>query len=320
MPSDIKITGGSWDRKQGRLFFLVCVNGGYNAAGGVDCLGVYSVSDQQAYSALLPINEWIKGSNVPSEFRLLIDSGAFAIASKAARDTGEPIGMMFGKPLNQINGGAEGLQMYEEAALEIKDKAWGFMEFDLGDWQIKTERREDQEARGICPIPIYSALNDPIDYFQHLLMTYDRVAVGSIARLNRMSKIRLLAALELIYAQSPRKPWVHLLGCTPSPSTSWANSMDSSGWAAGGMFGAEQKAKVVGGTLPLPKSFSDAPKMGSTAYGPLERVRSLRKAVFAAAADRHLRDAENFFHHRVEQDHCLNYPTSPVLSINSPTN
>lgn len=316
----VKRTGGSWDPSRPPVFFMVCVKGKGTTGGQVDMVpgGCSANYPERLTSAtttaaggrdvLFPFTE-LRGAGDPAAWlgaegigRLMIDSGAFALASSASKElAGVSIGGVFGMHLEDVPGGERALADYEAMLGAWGGLSWGYVEFDIGCTSDRRARREGQEARGICPIPVYSALNDPVEYFEELVTGYDRVAVGSIARLDRGAKIRVLAALERVYRESGSRAWVHLLGCSPGPSTAWARSMDASNWAHSAMFGSEQREFCVGGTIRLPGSFNDAPRMADH-----EDCRdwaiARRVVIYRACATIALARARSVYAHRAEQD------------------
>lgn len=319
--SVVKRTGGEWSSGSS-VFFLVCVKGSGSTGGQISMIpetkltsGEWSseetgsergeqerilIPEGGCRDVLFPfdqLGDWLDDHTVN---RLLIDSGAFALASSVSKQLpGVAIGQVFGMHLEDVPDGEATLASYERTIREWESKCWGYVEFDIGHRDDRRQRREEQESRGIRPIPVYSALNDPLDYFEELLDTYDRVCVGSIARLARSHKIRLLSVVEGVYRSSAKKPWIHLLGCAPGPSTMWAHSMDASNWAHLSMFGAEEKEKCVGGWVKLPHSFNDAPRM-SDYEDRREWALARRAKCYRACASRAVVNGHSWFAHNEE--------------------
>lgn len=305
----MKETTGNWNPQGRKEYFLVCMPGEGEIGGQVDMIPEeYPAGEGR--SVLYPFNN-IYGEVGVHYQRLLIDSGAFTLANETHKETGMPIGEVFGLSIGEIPKGQETLDAYEEKVLELGGEAWGYIEFDIGNHEMKTERREEQETRGIRPIPVFSALNDPIDYYRYLITHYDRVAVGSIARgLRRSDKSKILAACEGIYRETGSTAWVHLLGCSPSPMTAWAKSMDVSSWAALSQYGAEQFENHIGkDRIKMDDSFSDAPLLGEHRDN-REWALALRKRCFRACAARAMILARSHYDHRAEVEAAITNNTN----------
>lgn len=310
----MKRTAGVWDRNDRGEYFLVCLGVGDDAVKSVSGRA-NNIPDRilgdKPKATLFPYYDMPKEIRQDEHGRILMDSGAFTLCNTASKETGVPLGQIFGMAIEDIPNGPSTLAAYEEKVKEVNGQVWGYIEFDIGNYEAKTVRREDQWGRGIRPIPVFSVMNDPIDYFQYLLNNYDRVAIGSIARgLTRKNKARVLAACERIYRESGSNAWVHLLGCSPSPSTAWASSMDSSNWATLGIFGGEVfECHVAGGRIKLDPCFSENPRLSSDMEG-REAAIEQRHRVHEACATRDIVVAFHHFQHRREVEQAIN-PNNP---------
>lgn len=162
---------------------------------------------------------------------LMVDSGAYFLASRHSKQHDVPLPECFAMPPEQLDGFADLWTGYLRWCAILEPTCWGYVEVDLGGTDAKRRNRAQCEARGLRPIPVYHPLTDPPSYFDELCAGYDRVAVGQMVSLKRAQRVRMMATL---WERRRRYPhvWIHLLGVTPSEHVLayYADSVDSSGW------------------------------------------------------------------------------------------
>ncbi len=236
-------TGGAKFVKEGSLFFPV----------------FSTKKDYEHTSILLVPLEEVDASfkeYLRDEVTVLLDSGAYALAAARARDEGCHVSTMFQEPLNTFPGWEEHIETYTREVRELEHRLWGYIEVDLGTFDEKRERRETLHEEGLNPIPVFSVLGDDWDDLDWLLAHYDRIAVGSIARLPRKYKQPIIA--EVAKRAEAHQCWVHYLGITPTNFLIHhdLHSSDSIGWVNSTKFGSTY-FHYQGGALSVRLEFTD---------------------------------------------------------------
>lgn len=170
---------------------------------------------------------------------LFLDSGVYNLASTFARNKGISHDEGLKTPLSQIDGFPALFDKYVALAKELEPDLWGYIELDIGGTEQKRVTRAKLEGLGLRPIPVYHALNDPLDYFDELAGTYDRICVGSLVAATSDERRTILQSVWQRRQKYPGLRWVHLLGVSPSP-TIYAyppESLDSSSWNSAVRYG-----------------------------------------------------------------------------------
>ena len=172
------------------------------------------------------------------ECKILLDSGAFSVASSHSKTHDVPLDEAFRLPLESLDGFAVLKSRLLEIVGAMKNDLWGIVEIDLGGEKQKMATRAELEGHGFVPIPVYHPFGDSPEYFDHLIQNYDRVCVGNLVQASRWARKRIYSFMsQALRRRVPnyervRRPWIHLLGVTPSElSCAWPfNSCDSSAW------------------------------------------------------------------------------------------
>lgn len=222
----MKHTGGAWDRRDTNIYFI---------ASTVDVLAVGARRHQYLLVAVNEIStkkhiETIKGWLANGK-KVFIDSGVYNLVNVHAREHNLTMDQALALSPEKINGFSELYDRYCKLIHEIGERAWGYIEIDIGGKDNKRKTRAKLEARGLKPIPVYHPLNDGWDYFDELASQYDRICFGNIVHAEQATRKRLLATAWERRRQYPHI-WIHLLGMTPNE---WLNafpidSLDSSSW------------------------------------------------------------------------------------------
>lgn len=229
MSSSRKQTGGLWDPTHRYLYFLamrptMALACGDNADAVLTAVNeIGDGADLAAFGELL-------SRGVP----LLIDSGVFNLASRHAEAHGVTHDEALRTPLEQLDGFAELWERYTTLVGTYGEKTWGYIELDLGGHVQKRNTRARLEEMGLRPIPVYHALNDPVEYFDELAETYDRICVGNLVQASPETRKRILCSIYLRRRQFPGLKWIHALGVTPNQVLNAFpfESVDSTTWMA----------------------------------------------------------------------------------------
>lgn len=160
-----------------------------------------------------------------------LDSGVFSLANTYATTMGISLPEALAVHPTHMSGFTDLYRTYEGLLTEYQDRLWGYVEFDIGGYEVKRELRAELEGKGFSPIPVFHPFSDPLNYLHELCQDYDRVAIGNLVAMDRSVRKRVCAALEEVQGLYP-DTWIHLLGMTPSPiQLSYPiHSLDSSSW------------------------------------------------------------------------------------------
>ncbi len=231
----MKETSGIWNPDESYVFFLAASPIFIEMAGRHHPWCLTAVNE-------LMHEDWRKRLDhlIESGHKILIDSGAYAIASAHASFHRLHIDQAFKMPLDELDGFTELWTRYIEVAKHYKDQVWGMIEVDLGGTAQKKKTRKKLEDMGLAPIPVLHVLNDPSDYIDELLEGYDRICAGTLVGASRYVRRRILATLT-DRRKGKACRWIHLLGVTPSEmlcafpfessdSSAWLNTVRWSGY------------------------------------------------------------------------------------------
>ena len=181
----------------------------------------------------LPNDESVKQAEalIANGNKLFIDSGVYSLTTSHAKAHGMTMDQVLSMPPEEVDGFDKLFGRYLAICKQLGDKAWGYIEVDIGGKEHKRRMRARIEAMGLKPIPVYHPLVDGWDYFDELAQNYDRICFGNIVAANSGTRKRLMATCYERMRKYP-KLWVHLLGMTPNQ---WAcaypvSSCDSSSW------------------------------------------------------------------------------------------
>lgn len=225
-PTERNKTSGDWNPKESFCYFMA---GPYRHV---------TLSTRNHGYSLLAINEIMSADwqtkldkLLATGTHVLIDSGAFAIASSHAKKHFIPLEEAFRLPLDKLDGFNELLNRYLEVGGLYQDKAWGMVEIDLGGETQKRKTRRELEAKGLRPIPVFHPLGDSPEYLDELFQNYDRICIGNMVNTSRFIRKHILMGLKEKLKQYP-DTWIHLLGVTPSELLCAfpIHSCDSSAW------------------------------------------------------------------------------------------
>jgi hypothetical protein len=228
--TEIKRTGGGrFDPEDKPLYFLATgvAHHGEAYASGHECLliAVNEIREGVAEIEAVTISQ-------DSSRKVLLDSGAFALASAHSRTYHIPLSEALSNDPHQLEGFTELFTRYKLLATLLADNLWGYIEVDLGGVESKRAIRAELEAEGLRPIPVFHFLTDPLEYFDELASQYDRIALGSL--INSPREARAAVLLELDRRCRERFPylWVHLLGLPPTgiSNSLLFQSTDSTSW------------------------------------------------------------------------------------------
>lgn len=148
---------------------------------------------------------------------VLLDSGAFTIASTTARERGISIPEAFQLPLeaHMTDTYREVEAAYRTAIDVMGDDLWGFIEMDLGTPAERDAVRERDRERypDGPPLPVFHPAAEPFDVFEDLQNDYDRLCIGGIAKLWGSARLDLFVALR---RRVRPDRWYHYLGVGPT--------------------------------------------------------------------------------------------------------
>ena len=222
MSEKIQTGGGRFDPEDQGKYFLA-----------IDDLWFYDLAALSPPDILIPVDEL--GSvldDLDDHQSLLVDSGVFSLAAAHAKKNSIPISQAFAEDPQNVDGWDELRNTYVSTILQHQEKMWGYVELDLGSQEDKEERREEMRQIGISPIPVYSVAGDSWEYFEHLAENYDRICVGSIAKVHQNYRKSVVAAISSFTSKMENRPWVHFLGMSPGTlvNTFFPSSCDSTTW------------------------------------------------------------------------------------------
>lgn len=218
----MKKTGGAWSIKDRGVYFLACLKSDVESQVRASPWALYPVN-------ALPDNP--VEQLIDRGVHLLLDSGVFSLAAAHGRKHSIPLEDALSLPLDEIDGGTEAVQEYRDSISAFGRRCWGYIEFDLGGWERKTERREQLEAEGFRPIPVFHPASDPWEYFDQLAAVYDRLCIGNLVTAEPAERISILSQVAE-RRRGRRVQWIHALGMSPLPTllSLPVESCDSSSW------------------------------------------------------------------------------------------
>lgn len=169
---------------------------------------------------------------------ILIDSGAYTIASEHAKREGIELHQAFTMKPEKLKGFSELLEKYLSILMRLRDSVWGYIELDIGGQSEKKRMRKILESKGLAPIPVFHPISDELSYFDELAEQYDRIAVGNLVARDPLARNQTLAWLQQKKEQYPHL-WIHALGVSPVPSlfSLPMDSADASTWASAILWG-----------------------------------------------------------------------------------
>lgn len=243
-------TAGNWNPDDPFVYFLAAP------------LSFIETAGPHHPSCLIAINELMRDNwrvhldrLLEGDHKILIDSGAFSVASNHSRKYNIPLEEAFKLPLARLDGFDVLQTRYFEVLKYYQDDVWGIIEMDLGGEKSKRNRRHDFETNGNRPIPVFHPMSDSSAYLDELLKNYDRICVGNLVSASRYARKRIL---QTVVDRRKGKPcrWIHLLGMGPSEvlcaypfescdATTWLNAVRFDGYS-------EKALRSVGR---LPKNF-----------------------------------------------------------------
>ena len=183
-------------------------------------------------------------------YDVLLDSGAFSLASAYMRKHQVSLDVAFSRPPREHDGFDDLFGFYFEILDRFHDRLWGYIEMDMGSTEDKKLLRAEMEKVGYNPIPVFHPGSDSWDYFHELAAQYDRICFGLFSKASRMERVQMLSALAEVRKQYPDL-WIHLLGYTPNEllfSYPAIQSSDSSSWISAVSYG-EFNATALGASF-----------------------------------------------------------------------
>lgn len=170
---------------------------------------------------------------------LLVDSGAFSIASAYCKKHNIPLNQAFLTKYTSLDNYAKHWDKYIKVAQDYKDKYFGIVEIDLGGYQGKQEIRALIEQQGIIPIPVFHALVDPIEYFEQLVNEYDRVCISNIAFASKSDRVKIMLYINYYLYKQNLNTFIHWLGVGIVDSLFYnlLGSCDATTWLNGELYG-----------------------------------------------------------------------------------
>lgn len=264
-------TGGVWDRGAAPLYFLAANPQSLTYAWPVHPYLLTPLNDLSGAAARRQLDEMIEGGA-----RMLLDSGAYAVIMQHALTRRVPIQIARTEDPETMVGFRELRDVYVDVMTNYASKVWGYIELDFGNTESKRRLRQEVEAEGLRPIPVYHPLTDPWEYFDELCESYDRVCVSNFTSGDRATRLRLLATISARRADHP-DTWMHLLGFTPNE---WAcafefDSCDSSTWLAGTRWPGAHKARAAGrafSALTIGMTYRFGQNTGAEGHGMAKRA------------------------------------------------
>jgi hypothetical protein len=228
-------TAGRWDPTEGYCYFLAHVFGTFRSSIDVALHHLIAVNEIARAAADQAFVDEVIGDE---RLRVLFDSGVFNLANTYAIENNIALPEALAMAPDEMAGFAALFDAYVAQAKRWSDKAWGFIEIDLGGRDNKIKTRGRLEALGLRPIPVFHPFSDGWDYFDALCQTYDRVAIGNLVQVVPAARKRLAATIADRWRKFP-EVWIHLLGVTPSPTfvAFPYSSSDSSTWVAPARWG-----------------------------------------------------------------------------------
>ncbi len=232
----MKKTAGTWNPDEPFISFLAAP------------LSFIETAAPHHPSCLIAVNELLRDDwrthldrLLDEGHQVLIDSGAFAIAAAHSRKHEIALEDAFKMPLDQLDGFPELYGRFLSVATLYQDDVWGIVEVDLGGEKQKKITRKKLEDIGLKPIPVFHPIGDSSAYLDELLDDYDRLCVGNLVSASRYARKRILQTLNDRRQSKDRRPWIHLLGMTPSEvlcaypfescdSSAWLNTVRWSGY------------------------------------------------------------------------------------------
>jgi hypothetical protein len=238
-------TDGNWNENSHNLYFTVNIP--------PKLADTYTNLKNPILYALNNLsNQVLSFINKQEKREILIDSGVFSLVTETSRKFGTDIVDTFTMPPEEVPNFDKFYKRYVERIGLIKNKAWGYIEIDLGGIEGKERTRKKLQQDNFNPIPVYHFLSDPYDYFIDLANRYDRVSIGNLAFATNYQRSRVLAKVMEHKLATGKPKWIHALGMAPSDLlyTYPVDSCDSSGWTQGARYG---RFIVTAGAEPLGK-------------------------------------------------------------------
>ena len=228
----IKQTAGTWDRRIAPRYFIA--GDVHHIMQGSGLKGPF-LSD-----VLIPVADLISERQendlrtlLDAGSAVLIDSGVFTLANSYASKHKIDVIEALTMPPERLDGYKALLDRYRVIMGRYGDRAWGYIEFDVGGREAKKRCRAMLEAEGLRPIPVYHPFSDGWDYFDELARSYDRICLANLGTATPEVRRRLVATTWQ-RAQAYPHLWVHCLGLSPSPLLLAfpLGSCDSSSWVS----------------------------------------------------------------------------------------
>ncbi len=187
---------------------------------------ILSAHEVSARSSMPQVDAWLAAGEEPGAApRLLcLDSGIHNLAIACSRTLDLSFAEAVALPPESVPGFDRLRVHYETVITRARTQPlWGYFELDQGDVDARTRLRTELEGRGFAPIPIFRYGADPLDYFDELMRTYDRVGVGSIVDSDSAQAAGVTTEAQIIGSWWERwqrvnpRCWLHILGYTPKP-------------------------------------------------------------------------------------------------------
>lgn len=170
-----------------------------------------------------------------------LDSGCFSIAADHGKTLGIPAHEVFMMSPSEMPFFESWYQVYIAVMPRIIDKLWGVVEIDFGDMQERAVTRQRIfDDTGVRAIPAFRFGKEPVEVFEHLVATHDRVCLAGLAKASPLVRNTALAYLREIQYRLNKDCWIHCLGvsgCGPFSSSGFASG-DSSSYANAARYGA----------------------------------------------------------------------------------
>lgn len=175
---------------------------------------------------LVALNYLLKGGNKLDQQRIdglrlfaehgkliYLDSGCFSHSMSHAKLLGCSPNEVFMTSPSQLPFFEDWYAVYIDIVPQVIDSLWGVVEIDYGSAAERAATRERiYNDCGIRPIPAFRFNFDPLEVFEELVRTHDRVCLAGLAMMPSATRSIVMPMLREIHARVNPDCWIHALG------------------------------------------------------------------------------------------------------------